>query len=103
MTHTPGPWKPGYRNINVTAVNAKIGGEVPVCDIRGWGYLTGKGHGALGLPHDEAVAIQEANARLIAAAPDFLEAAEMALRDAVADEQDPWFAALKAAVDKAKG
>ena len=43
-----------------------------ICDVRGWGYLTGGG--ALGLPHDQALAIQEANARLIAAAPDLYTA-----------------------------
>lgn len=77
--HTPGPWKPGYRLLNVVAENAKIGGETPVCDIRGWGYLTGKGHGALGLSQEEAVAIQTANANLIAAAPDMLVALTSAL------------------------
>jgi hypothetical protein len=47
-----------------------------ICDIRGWGYLTGKG--GLGLPEEEAKKIQEANAALIAAAPDGLAAAEEA-------------------------
>lgn len=45
-----------------------------ICDIRGWGHLTGGG--ALNLPHDEAVAIQKANGALIAAAPEMLEALE---------------------------
>lgn len=35
------------------------GGETRPIDIRGWGYLTGKGHGGLGLAYDEAVVIQE--------------------------------------------
>ena len=71
--HFKGPWKVGYRAMDVLAPSAK-GGDTKVCDIRAWGYLTGKGAGALGLTDDEAVAIQTANARLIAAAPDMLEA-----------------------------
>lgn len=43
-----------------------------ICDIRGWGHLTGSG--ALHLPEAEAIAIQEANGRLIAAAPELLDA-----------------------------
>jgi len=66
--HMPGPWQVGYRGTTVMGAspNAKV------CDIRGWGYLTGKGDGALGLTEDEAVAVQSANAALIAAAPDLL-------------------------------
>ena len=40
-------------------------GIFPIADIRGWGHLTGKGEGALGLSHDEGAAIQDANAALI--------------------------------------
>lgn len=49
---------------------AKVWGRSPkhgdshVLDIRGWGELTGKGHGALGLPEAEATAIQDARAEL---------------------------------------
>ncbi len=50
----------------------KAAPQMTVADVRGWGYLTGKGHGALGLPEHEAVAIQEANAALIVAAPEML-------------------------------
>jgi antitoxin component of MazEF toxin-antitoxin module len=45
-----------------------------VCDIRGWGYLTGKC--ALGLPDEQAIEIQKANECLIAAAPELYEALE---------------------------
>lgn len=45
----------------------------------------------------------EANARLIAAAPDLLAAAIHALEDAVADDMDDWFGELRAAVAKATG
>lgn len=62
---TKGPWKVGYESFTVDA------GSMRICDIRGWGHLTGKG--SLGLPFDQAKAIQEANARLIAAAPDMFE------------------------------
>lgn len=71
--HTRGPWKAdayGY----VTADE----GAMLVCEIRGWGRLTGTG-GGLGLPAHEAVAIQAANARLIAAAPKLLAALERLL------------------------
>lgn len=60
---TPGPWSVGYNAYQVIADN----GNMNVCDIRGWGYLTGKG--SLGLSDDKAKEIQEANAHLIASAP----------------------------------
>lgn len=72
VKHSAGPWKVGYMASDVWAEDHK--GPFKVCDIRGWGHLTGKGHGALGLPDDAAVAIQKANACLIAAAPEMLEA-----------------------------
>lgn len=44
-----------------------------VADVRGWGRLTGTG-GGLALSEGQAMAIQAANANLIAAAPDLLDA-----------------------------
>lgn len=79
--HTPGPWRVGYRSLHVMADNAKIGGDTPICDIRGWGYLTGNGHGALGLDPKEAAEIQDANARLIASAPELLKALRIAANE----------------------
>lgn len=76
--HLPGPWRVGYKSLHVFADNTKIGGDAMVCEIRGWGYLTGNGHGALGLDPAEAAKIQDANARLIAAAPDMLNALRVA-------------------------
>lgn len=70
--HTAGPWSVDPRSFWVTAQDEK--GLFHVADIRGWGHLTGKGHGAWGYPEAKAVAIQEANGRLMAAAPDMLEA-----------------------------
>ena len=72
---TPGPWEIGWLGGDVIAKNLPPGkGPMKVCDIRGWGYLTGKGHGAIGLTEQDAIGIQNANARLIAAAPTLLEA-----------------------------
>jgi tricorn protease-like protein len=44
----------------VWATSAK-GGQVVIAkiQIRGWGYLTGGGHGALGLSDEKALEIQE--------------------------------------------
>lgn len=60
---TKGPWAVGFRAYDVTAAD----GQMKVCDIRGWGHLTGKGSGALGLSDEEGIAIQTANAHQIAA------------------------------------
>lgn len=57
-------------------------GNMKICDLRGWGHLTGIG--GMNLPEDKAAEIQDANARLIAAAPDLLAACETAL-DAIAE------------------
>ena len=47
--------------------------KVRICDIRGWGYLTGAGVGALHLNEEEAVRIQALIGRLIAKAPKMLK------------------------------
>ena len=85
--HTPGPWKVGYRALDIWAPSAKRG-EAKIFDVRGWGYLTGKGDGALGLSEDQAIAIQTANANLAAAAPDLLAAYKAALARAEAAEAE---------------
>ena len=64
---TPGPWTPLGKGWAVHAAD----GQMKVCDVRGWGYLTGKG--SLALPEEQAVAIQTANEALIAAAPDLYD------------------------------
>ena len=55
------------------------GFDMMICQMRGWAYLK-----AQGLSSDEAIDVQKANARLIAAAPDMYEElifAMAALRD----------------------
>lgn len=74
---TPGPWVVGYKSLTVgIPENAKIGGFEHLFDVRGWGYFTGLGHGALGMSAEDATTIQNANAYLIAAAPELYEAGE---------------------------
>jgi hypothetical protein len=78
-----------------------------VCDIRGWGYLTGKC--ARALPDDEAVAIQTANENLIAAAPELYAIVASFVEHCTfdtlgkGDNLDNLFAEAKAVLAKAKG
>jgi hypothetical protein len=60
-SHSPHPstWRYDPRGQIVWGASAK-GGEARVLDIRGWGYLTGKGHGALGLDPKTACDDQDA-------------------------------------------
>lgn len=71
--YTQGPWEVDACGSPVIYGRSPKG-RMRIADIRGWGHLTGGGHGALGLPEAEAIAIQEANGHLIAAAPELLEA-----------------------------
>lgn len=65
---TKGPWQAEMHGQNVLACD----GQMMICNVRGWGYLTGVG--ALNLPDEQSAAIQDANVRLIAAAPALYEA-----------------------------
>lgn len=69
---TKGPWSVDHYALHVESIGCRKA-PARVCDIRGWGYLTGKGHGALGLSQSEAILIQKANAYLIAAAPELYD------------------------------
>lgn len=86
VKYTKGEWKVGYKALSVEAKNPYGKGDFKVCDIRGWGHLTGCGAGALGLEHDEAEEIQKANAKLIAQAPAMYEALEKIIKFANSSE-----------------
>lgn len=113
VKHTPGPWHVGYRGLDIGCTNAKIGGHAKLFDVRGWGYLTGNGHGALGLTEDEAIAVQKANALLVATAPDLLTEAKRAAEimerhiypkpDVGPDHPYSVLQALQAVIAKAEG
>ena len=61
----PGPWTHGNPTSWIWGPSEK-GGVTHVADIRGWGYLTGHGHGALALSQEEALARQAATGAFIA-------------------------------------
>lgn len=82
--HTPGPWAADDLSLHVTTVGDPYGyGPMMIANVRGWGHLTGRG--ACSLDDDAAIAIQQANARLMAAAPELLAA----LKEVVI-EYGPW-------------
>lgn len=62
--HTPGPWQ---YDEDGHFVSVDMDASKMICDIRGWGWLQKMGHA-------KAIEVQKANAKLIAAAPDLLEA-----------------------------
>jgi hypothetical protein len=62
---TPGDWRYEGRAQHIIHDDAK--GMMQVADIRGWGHLTGGGHGAWGMDADKAASIQDANGHLITA------------------------------------
>ncbi|BCJ91827.1 hypothetical protein IZ6_25620 [Terrihabitans soli] len=67
MKHTPLPWQVDGVFQTLFCRSAR-GGVRKVLDIRGWGYLTGKGHGALGLSDKDAYEEQKAVALYVEAA-----------------------------------
>lgn len=71
--HTPGKWKYHNRGAHVVSDNPYGKGYMIVADVRGWGHLTGTGCGACKMRPEDAEDIQNANGRLIAAAPRMLK------------------------------
>lgn len=105
--HTPGPWVVADDVVfQVRAHNQ----QMLVAEVRGWGWLTGGG--GLALSDEEAEKIQKANARLIAAAPELLDAlknleaacaAVASWSDDCLDFSDATRVAARAAIAKAEG
>lgn len=60
-------WKADPHGLYVWADHPEKG-PWPILDIRGWGFLTGKGHGALGLPKEVAIQLQRQVCDYVAAA-----------------------------------
>jgi len=107
-THTPGPWEvwrePGIESRDLSV--GPVSGGIAVADI-----VTTNAHG---IATKESIGTGHANARLIAAAPELLEALEGAVKEleSVRDYLAPsiWgavgaarLAAAQAAIAKAKG
>jgi hypothetical protein len=104
----PGEWT--CDNAGYIWADSLKGGRTHMIDVRGWGYLTGRGSGALGLASADAERLMDDLGKLLCAAPDLLEAATLALEDLYIkadkdEEPDQWSSvkALRAAIAKATG
>jgi hypothetical protein len=105
--HTPGPYRVDGKGWIVTEGDPYGHGRMHVADVRGWGHLTGGG--ACNFPPEKAAEIQDANARLIAAPPELLEALQTTLGNlnTIAATRpgitvyDSWRAMVAAAIEKA--
>ena len=76
---TPGKWEADEEGEFVftrTPFNLEM-----VAQMRGWSYLTGSGYAELNLSAEEAIEVQKANARLIAAAPEMYELLKKSAED----------------------
>ena len=62
-----GPYSTDPFACKIYGTSDKDGGQVTVLDIRGWGYLTGHGSGALGMDHNTAFNEQKAFADRVVA------------------------------------
>lgn len=95
--HTQGPWQ--YKQLGTQVWGRSVGGcqmiesEHLIADIRGWGHIQY-------LP--DAEQIQDANGRLIAAAPDLLEALRFVM-SAHGEQLDLAFEQAHKAIAKATG
>lgn len=78
--HTLGPWRVDpYCSTRIeTAEPDATGNRMHIADVRGWGHLTG--HGGRRMSIEGADAVQRAHARLIAAAPQLLDALKAKVR-----------------------
>lgn len=96
----PGQWT--CDNAGYIWADSLRGGRTHMIDVRGWGYLTGRGMGALDLSHEDARRIQDELGALLCAAPDLLEALKIARSlSHVWDECFEYRAVIDAALAKA--
>lgn len=63
-----GEWKSDDYGIRRIWAKSLKGGNAHIADVRGWGYFTGMGHGALGLTDEEGIEAQRQIGQFIAAA-----------------------------------
>jgi hypothetical protein len=93
----PGEWT--CDNAGYIWADSLKGGRTHMIDVRGWGYLTGGGLGALGLKATDAERLQDDLGRLLCAAPDML-ASLQTMRDYVSDRlMDAMAAGGKSMID----
>jgi hypothetical protein len=108
-THTPGPWRVGAYGTTVMTGRPNSQANDTICSL----YMPiHSGVGELLLPQDARAEQVEANARLIAAAPDLLEVAKdfqrelslcMAITGNMAEKVARLEAKVNAAIAKAEG
>ena len=60
------PFTYDSRMQHVNGTDVKLGGRILVLDVRAWGYFTGGGHGALGLPPQIATRQQDVFGQTVA-------------------------------------
>jgi hypothetical protein len=92
VTHTPGPWLYQY-----SPYTAQDGHEIPAFEVQGDEYKV------CDTNEDRPAAEQQANALLIAAAPDLLEAAEKVIAAWESGGLASAVRQLDAAIELAKG
>lgn len=83
--HLPGPWH--WHNKSLVQSNGYIVANAIIPKVKA-------------LP---VIDVRQADAQLIAEAPRLLAACQKAIEEAVADEQDEWFAEMQSAIARATG